>query len=166
MQSEDKAHSSGLILNYHVFWCQTKHEIHSSPAIPNAKDKTQTLLYKLMIASRKFTNFGLFLCSFLDYLCLQLYLSHNKHATRDTWHVTHDTWHMRCDMWYVSRDTWHFAGGRTISQNFSSPAHTVCDLWYLEDLVEKADSSTDWIKHKGVCRTAPATPGLLKIKQN
>ena len=31
----------------------------------------------------------------------------------------------------------------------------------FEDLVEKADSLTDLISDKGVCRTAPATPGLL-----
>ena len=32
---------------------------------------------------------------------------------------------------------------------------------YFEDLVEKADSITDWINYQGVCRIAPATPGLL-----
>ena len=31
-----------------------------------------------------------------------------------------------------------------------------------EDLEEKAYSPTDWINDKGVYRTAPATPGLLK----
>ena len=54
------------------------------------------------------------------------------HVTRDTWHVTwRDTWHMTCDM---------FGGGWTFSQNFSSLALTVCDLWYYEYLEEKDDS--------------------------
>ena len=37
-------------------------------------------------------------------------------------------------------------------------------LWYFEDLGEKADSLTDFISDKGVCRTAPATHDLLKIE--
>ena len=39
----------------------------------------------------------------------------------------------------------------------------VCDLWYSEDLEEMDHSVTDSINNKGVCRTAPATPGLLKM---
>ena len=39
----------------------------------------------------------------------------------------------------------------------------VCDLLYLEDWEEKAHSLTELISHKGVCRTAPATPGLLNM---
>ena len=53
-------------------------------------------------------------------------------------------------MWHVTRDTWH-----------SSLAHTVCDLGYYEDLEEKAHSLSDWLSNEAVCRTAPATPGLL-----
>ena len=51
------------------------------------------------------------------------------HVTHDMWHVTHDTWHMTRDMF----------GGWKFSQNFSSLALTVCDLWYYEDLEEKDD---------------------------
>ena len=45
-----------------------------------------------------------------------------------------------CDMWHVTRDMWHMTclEGWTFSQNFSSLALTVCDLWYYEDLEEKA----------------------------
>ena len=78
--------------------------------------------------------------------------------TCDTWHVvTRDTWH-------VTRDTWHVTclGGWTLSQNFSSLALTICDLWYHEDLEEKDDSINQSISDKAVYRTAPATPGLLK----
>ena len=53
------------------------------------------------------------------------------------WHMTHDTWH-------VTRDIWHF-WRRTFSQNFSSLALTVCDIWYYEDLEEKADSINEWV---------------------
>ena len=37
----------------------------------------------------------------------------------------------------------------------------VCDLLYLEDWEEKADGLTELINDEGVCRTAPATPGML-----
>ena len=62
-----------------------------------------------------------------------------KKNTCDTWHVTRDMWHMTCDTWHVTHDTWHVKrlGGWTFSQNFSSLALTVCDLWYYEDLEEK-----------------------------
>ena len=83
------------------------------------------------------------------------------HVICDMWHVTHDTWHVTCDTWHVTRDMWHVWGGWTFSQNFSSLALTVCDLWYYEDLEEKVHGLTDWINDEAVYRTAPATPGLL-----
>ena len=65
-------------------------------------------------------------------------------------------------MWHVTRDMWHVGGGGwTFSQNYSSLALTVSDLWYYEDMEEKADLLTDWIYDEAVYRTAPATPGLL-----
>ena len=48
-------------------------------------------------------------------------------------YVTLDTRHVTRDMWHVTR-----LGGWTFSQNFSSLALTICDLWYYEDLEEKA----------------------------
>ena len=57
------------------------------------------------------------------------------HVTCDMWQVTHDTWHVTCDTWHVTR-----LGGWTFSQNFSTLALTVCDLWYYEDLEEKDES--------------------------
>ena len=53
-----------------------------------------------------------------------------------------------CDMWHMT-----CLGVWTFSPNFSSLALLVCDLWYFEDLEEKA-----------VYRTDPATLGLLKNK--
>ena len=75
------------------------------------------------------------------------------------WHETRDTWQV------VTRDMWHVTcfGVWTFSQNFSSLALTVCDLWYYEDLEEKDDSLNQSISDEAVYRTAPATPGLLNI---
>ena len=89
-----------------------------------------------------------------------------KKMTCDTWNVTHDTWHVTCDTRHVTQDMWHvtWCGGWTFSQNFSSLAFTVCDLWYFELLEEKANWLTDWINkwmtNQAVCRTALTTPGL------
>ena len=87
------------------------------------------------------------------------------HMTCDTWHVTRDTWHVTRGKWHVTHDMWHVTrfGGWTFSQNFSSLAHTVCDLWYYEDLEEKDDSLSESISDEAVYRTAPATQGLLVI---
>ena len=83
--------------------------------------------------------------------------------------VTCDMWHMTRDMWHVTRDTWHDTShvtclwGWTFNQNFSSLALTVCDLWYYENLEEKAHSLNEWMNYEAVYRTAPAIPGLLII---
>ena len=66
-------------------------------------------------------------------------------------------WHVICDMWHVT------GGGRwTFSKNFSSLALTAWEGLFVEYLEEKADGLSAWINDEGVCRTAPATPGLLK----
>ena len=88
-----------------------------------------------------------------------------RHMTCDMWDVTCDMWHVTRDTWHVTCDKWHVWGGWTFSQNFSSLALTVCDLWYYEDLEEKDHWLTQWINElmndEAVYRTAPATPGLL-----
>ena len=61
-------------------------------------------------------------------------------------------------MWHVTRDMY---GGMNILSNFSSLALTVCDLWYYEDLEEKAHWLTQSMNDEAVYRTAPATLGLL-----
>ena len=83
------------------------------------------------------------------------------HVTCDIWHVTRDMWHVTCDMWHVT-----CLGGLTFSQNFSSLALTVCDLWYYKDILGKGwlnESMNEWMNDEAVCRTAPATPGLSTI---
>ena len=83
------------------------------------------------------------------------------------WHMTHDMWHATCDTWHVTCDTWNMTGGGrwTFSQNFSFPFLTVWEWRYFEDFEEKGDSPNQSVSEsmndKGVCRTAPATPGLL-----
>ena len=74
------------------------------------------------------------------------------HVTFDTWHVTHDTWHMACDMlWRVN-----------ILSKFQLPSSY--GLWFnISWRLGGKGWRTDWLNHVGVCRTAPATPGLLII---
>ena len=81
-----------------------------------------------------------------------------KKMTCDTWHVTRDMWHVTCDTWHVA----HLGGGWTYSQNFSSLALTVCDLWYYEDLEEKDDSVTEWI-NKSITRLFIEQPRLHRV---
>ena len=61
--------------------------------------------------------------------------------------MTHDMWHMTSDMGHMTHDM--FGEGWTFSQNFSSLALSVCDLWYYEDMEEKAhwlnESMKEWI---------------------
>ena len=71
--------------------------------------------------------------------------------------MTPDTWHVTCDTRHVTH-----GGEWTFSQNFIFLALTVWDLWCCEDLEEKIDSLNRLLSNKGVWRTAPATPGLLK----
>ena len=67
------------------------------------------------------------------------------HMTCDMRHVTCVMWHMTCDIWHMACDMW----------NISSLALTV--FWWL--------GGKGWLNeslhNEGVCRTAPATPGLL-----
>ena len=66
-----------------------------------------------------------------------------------------------CDMWHMTHGVWW-----TLWQNFRSLALTVWELWCSEDISTKDDPLNELINelmnYKGVCRTAPATPGLLK----
>ena len=85
--------------------------------------------------------------------------------TCDKWHVTRDTWHMTHDMWQVTHDMWqgtHMVWW-TVYKNVRSLALTAWKLWRFEDWEEKDDLINYLLNDKGVCRTAPATPGLIII---
>ena len=58
----------------------------------------------------------------------------------------------------MKRDTWY---GVTFFQNVSSLALTVWERQCFEEWEEKDHRVTCLINDKGVCKTAPATPGLL-----
>ena len=73
------------------------------------------------------------------------------------WHVTSDTSHLTCDNW--KRTCW---GRWTLSQNVRSLALTIWKWWFVENIFTKDVGLNQLMNHKGVCRTAPATPGLLK----
>ena len=83
------------------------------------------------------------------------------HVTCDTWHVTRYMWHATCDIWHVT-----CLGGWSFSQNFSSLALTVYDLWYYTDLEEKDEWIIELINYEAVYRTAPAIPGMLKTSSS
>ena len=70
-------------------------------------------------------------------------------------------------MWHATHDMWHTThrGPRTLCQNFRSLALTVWELWCFEDIFTKDESLSQWMSDDAVCRTAPATPGLLNILQ-
>ena len=96
------------------------------------------------------------------------------HLTCDTWHLTCDTWHLTPEIWHLTPDMWHMTydmchvthrGWWTLCQNFRSLALMVwvwrC-LQYSEQKDDQLNQLMQWISDKGVCRTAPAKPGLLK----
>ena len=67
---------------------------------------------------------------------------------------------MICDTWHVTHGV-----GWTFSQIFSCLALMVWDLWCCEYLEEKGESLNELISDEAVYRTAPATPGLLKLQE-
>ena len=79
---------------------------------------------------------------------------------KKVWHVTCDTWHMTNDMWHMTCDRW---GEVNLLKNFSSLALTVWEWRCSEDLEEKYVWIYYRINDKGIDRTTPATPGLLRI---
>ena len=71
----------------------------------------------------------------------------------DTRHVTCDmyTWHMTCDRW----------GKVNLLSKCKFPNSYSIEWKSFEESFTKDESLNDWLNHKGVCRTAQATPGLL-----
>ena len=74
-------------------------------------------------------------------------LSGEKKVTGDRWHIISDTWHVTC-------------GGRwNFFQNFISLALLVWEWRFDEDILTNLDS----MNYVAVYRTAPTTPGRLKL---
>ena len=83
------------------------------------------------------------------------------HLTCDTWHVTPDTWHMTPNIWDVSRDT---QGVMKIVSKFQLPRSFGLGVkvsWRFWTKGWLAEWMNESIIDEAVCRTAPATPGLL-----
>ena len=72
------------------------------------------------------------------------------HMTHDMWHVTRDMRHMSCDTWQVLK----------ILSQVQLLSASVWEWSVKAFLRKKICDSTN----KGVCRTGPATPGLLKTE--
>ena len=72
-----------------------------------------------------------------------------KKRRKKMWHVRHDMWHMTHSV------------GWTFSQNFSSLPLSVWD-WQCFEYISTNPDLPYLLSNKAVCRTAPATPGLLK----
>ena len=84
--------------------------------------------------------------------------------------MTCDIWHVTCDMWHVTRDMWHMTCDMLWGVNILStfPLPSFYGLWFmifwrLGGKGSRTDLINQLINDKGVCRTAPATPGLLNI---
>ena len=71
------------------------------------------------------------------------------------WHMTCDMWHVTCDM---THHMWHFVGDEH-SLKFQVPSFY--GSWFR---ISWRLGLTESIIDKGVCRTAPATPGLLNTR--
>ena len=68
---------------------------------------------------------------------------------------------MTCDTWHMTHSV-----GWTFSQNFRSLALPVWDWQCFEYISTNHHLNYYLINDEAVCRTAPATPGLLKIISN
>ena len=62
-------------------------------------------------------------------------------------------WHVTCDTWHVTHNTWH-VGEMKLLWTFQVPSFNGLGVMMFRRLGGKGS---------GICRTAPATPGLLKL---
>ena len=78
-------------------------------------------------------------------------------------HLTPDMWHLTCDTLHVIPDIWHVVGDEHCVQLPSYTGLGVMIFWSSGGKVSATDRLNYLISDRGVCRTAPATPGLLNI---
>ena len=64
--------------------------------------------------------------------------------------MTHDKWHMTCDIGHMTCDTWLLMWGEHSLKISKFQLTSFNGLWFI----------MFW-RFEAVCRTAPATPGLL-----
>ena len=80
--------------------------------------------------------------------------------TKNKWHVTTDTWHLTCDKWHVTSDT----QGGEYCLKISGPSSyglRVKVFWRYFHKGWVSESIYKLLSDNGVCRRAPATPGML-----
>ena len=84
-----------------------------------------------------------------------------SHLTLDTWHLTPDTWHLTPDMWHLVGDEHPLKISRLLLSLFGRD----CALKIFFHKPSLSELMNEWmnelINYEAVCRTAPATPGLL-----
>ena len=73
-------------------------------------------------------------------------------------------WHMPCDTWHVTHETWLVVNTVSKCQVSSSNGLVFMALWIFGR--KGWPTCNQWMNDQGVCRTAPATPSLLKTWQN
>ena len=89
-----------------------------------------------------------------------------QHWTHDTWCMTCDTWNVTYDMLQVTYDWWWEVN---IIKTFQVPSSYGCGVKVFWRYFVKSVTLLiyQWISDIGVCRTAPAKPGLLnRLKHN
>ena len=74
-------------------------------------------------------------------------------------------WHVTCDTWQVTHDMWGEVNLLSKFQLSSFYGLGVKVFWIYFNKWWRSQSVNKLINEKGVCRTAPATPGLLKRQQ-
>ena len=92
-----------------------------------------------------------------DKLCLFV-----KKKNSDIWHVTCDMWNVTHDMWLITRDSWGEVNLLSKVQLIFSLHLTVWEWKCFVYIFTKNESVSQSVNHKGVCRAALATLGLLK----
>ena len=80
------------------------------------------------------------------------------HVKWDTWNVTHDMWHMAPDMWHLTHDRWGVG-----EPSLKMPAPLLLRFGNKGLLRIFWQRQSESIYEEGVCRTSPATPGVLNI---
>ena len=88
----------------------------------------------------------------LHWLVLPIFPKKEKKRRKKLWRMICDMWHVTCHTWHVTPDLWHLLGDEHSLQI------SALQLW-----IYFHKPSLTLMNYEAVCRTAPATPSLLKI---